>query len=127
MSPAKAGLIGLLAVVLFADDNLTGFLRQSFLNEIGFLTNMPSGRHKSRTYRRVFVRTPGSKTVLQHRLRKPSKAICGKCHNQLAGVPRERPVKMRTLPKTAKRPERPYGGALCSKCTRITLVAKARS
>ena len=82
--------------------------------------------HKSRTLRRVFVRTPGSKTVIHYRKRKPSKAICGNCKTQLAGVPRERPYKMANLPKTAKRPERPYGGVLCSACTRKLLQQKAR-
>jgi len=82
--------------------------------------------HKSRTLRRVFVKTPGGKTTLHYRKRKPSKAICADCKKQLAGVPRERPTKMMNLPKSAKRPERPYGGVLCSPCTRKLLQQKAR-
>jgi large subunit ribosomal protein L34e len=79
---------------------------------------MPSGRHKSNTFRKVFVKTPGSKTVLHYRRRKPSKAKCAQCKKLLQGVPREIPTKMANMPKSQKRPERPYGGTLCSSCTR---------
>ena len=87
---------------------------------------MPAGKHKSGRFRKIFVRTPGSRTVVHFRERKPSKAVCGNCKKQLAGVPRERPAKFNKLPKTAKRPERPYGGNLCSKCTRVLIKNKAR-
>jgi large subunit ribosomal protein L34e len=81
---------------------------------------------RSRSLRRVSRRTPGSRTVKQFKKRKPSKAKCSKCGKVLAGVPRERPYKMQRLPKTKKRPERPYGGVLCSACTRLKMLAKAR-
>ena len=87
---------------------------------------MPAGKHKSGRYRKIFVRTPGSRTVVHFRERKPSKAICGSCKKQLAGVPRERPAIFNKLSKTAKRPERPFGGVLCSKCTRTLMKNKAR-
>ena len=87
---------------------------------------MPSGKHKSGRYRKIFVKTPGSRTVVHYRERKPSKAICGSCKKPLMGVPRERPAKMANMPKTMKRPERPYGGVLCSKCLRESLKNKAR-
>lgn len=41
-------------------------------------------------------------------------------------MPRERPYKMQRLPKTKKRPERPYGGRLCSACARRAIIASAR-
>lgn len=82
--------------------------------------------HRSRSLRRVFRRTPGSRTVLQFRKRKPSKARCSKCGKLLPGVPRERPYRMVRMPKTKKRPERPYGGTLCSACMRLKMVAEAR-
>jgi len=88
---------------------------------------MPRGMHKSRTLRRVFVKTPGNRTALHYRRRKPSRAKCANCKKQLAGVPRELPLKMKNLPKTAKRPERPYGGNLCSSCTRKQLQQQVRS
>ena len=87
---------------------------------------MPAGRFKSRTFRRVFVRTPGARTVLHYRKRKPKAAKCGCCGTALKGAPRERPYKMSNLPKTKKRPERPFGGNLCSRCMRKAVVEKAR-
>ena len=79
---------------------------------------MVEGRFKSRTFRRTHVRTPGGKTVLRFDKRKPSIAKCGACGAELKGIPRELPYKMHNMPKTMKRPERPYGGVLCSKCMR---------
>ena len=87
---------------------------------------MPSGRHKSRSMRRVSTRTPSGKSKLSYDKRKPSKAKCSECKAILPGVPRERPYKMQNMPKTQKRPERPYGGQLCSKCMREKIKAEVR-
>jgi len=87
---------------------------------------MPRGMYRSRTFRRVKVKVPGNTTKLHYRRRKPSKAICSNCKKVLAGVPNELPRIISKMPKTAKRPERPYGGVLCSKCTRVLLKQKAR-
>jgi len=73
------------------------------------------------------VKTPGGRTSLHYKERKPGKAKCGKCSALLKGVPRERNLKMHKLPKVKTRPERPYGGNLCSKCMRSLIVEKARS
>ncbi|MBU2638142.1 MAG: 50S ribosomal protein L34e [Nanoarchaeota archaeon] len=88
---------------------------------------MPAPRFRSRTFRRVFVKTPGGVTKLQYRKRKPSKAKCASCGALLAGVPRERPYKMQRMAKTKKRPERKFGGTLCTKCSRVKLKEHARS
>ena len=88
---------------------------------------MPEGKHKSRTLRRIFVRTPGSRTTVHRRKRKPNHAKCGSCGNVLAGVPRNLPSIVKNLPKTKKRPERPFGGVLCTKCMRGLFKNKARS
>ena len=87
---------------------------------------MPRGMFKSGRLRKIFVKAPGGRVKVHYRERKPSKAVCGSCKKQLAGVPRERPAKMMNMPKTAKRPERPYGGVLCSSCTRLLLQQRAR-
>ena len=34
---------------------------------------MPSGKHKSRTMRRVHVKTPGNRNIVQYKKREPSK------------------------------------------------------
>lgn len=87
---------------------------------------MPKPGQRSRTLRRVSRRTPGSRNALHHMKRKPSKAKCAKCGKALPGVPRERPYKMSRMAKSKKRPERPYGGNLCSACMRKEIIAKAR-
>jgi len=87
---------------------------------------MPSGQHKSGRYRKIFVKTPGSRVVIHYRKYKPSKPKCAKCSKQLAGVPRGFHSETSNLPKSQKRPERPYGGNLCSACTRLLLKSKAR-
>ncbi|MFH1439911.1 MAG: 50S ribosomal protein L34e [Candidatus Woesearchaeota archaeon] len=87
---------------------------------------MVSPKHRSRSMRKVFVRVPSSKVTVQYRKRKPSKAKCGKCGALLKGVPRELPAKMKNMPKTHKRPERPFGGVLCSKCMRTKFKIAVR-
>ena len=87
---------------------------------------MVVGRQKSRTMRRVYVKTPGGKTKLHFRLRKPSKAHCADCGGLLAGVPALRPFRMSDLAKTSKRPERAFGGVLCSYCSRRAIISKTR-
>jgi large subunit ribosomal protein L34e len=87
---------------------------------------MVSGKHKSRTMRRVYRRSPKAGSTLKFRKRKPSRAKCAGCGRPLPGVPRERPKKMQNMPKTAKRPERPFGGRLCSSCSRREIIKKAR-
>lgn len=88
---------------------------------------MTYGRFKSRTKRRVFVRTSGGLTKISYRRRKPKKAHCATCGIVLKGVPREVPYRIKKLSKTQRRPERPYAGNLCSRCTRILIKRKARS
>jgi large subunit ribosomal protein L34e len=81
---------------------------------------MPRNSRRSRTLRRIHVRTAkGSKLV--YAKRKPAKAHCAKCGAVLHGVASLRPYKMAKLSKTEKRPDRPYAGQLCSKCTRLKI------
>ncbi len=87
---------------------------------------MPRGMHRSRTLRRVFTKTPGNRTVMHYRKRKPSKAVCPIYGTVLPGVANERPTKMQNIPKSMKRPERPYGGVLSSKAMREKMREKAR-
>lgn len=82
---------------------------------------------KSRKHRRVKVKTPGGVTKVIYKKKKPAKAQCANCGEILKGVPRERSYKIRKMAKTKKRPERPYGGILCTKCTRELMAEKARS
>ncbi len=87
---------------------------------------MPAPRLRTKTFRKIKVKTPGGKTVTHYKKRKPSKAVCAMCKKPLSGVPRERPSKMQNMAKSKKRPERPYGGVYCSACSRKVIVDKAK-
>ncbi|MEM1873340.1 MAG: 50S ribosomal protein L34e [Acidilobaceae archaeon] len=71
---------------------------------------------RTRSFRRVKRRTPGGFTVVHYEKRKPGVAVCSRCGKPLGGVPRLRSSGLRSLSKSKKRPNRPYGGVLCSSC-----------
>lgn len=77
-------------------------------------------RYRSRSKRRVFVKTPKD-TKLTYRNRKPSVAHCGSCGAVLKGIPC---VRSQELCKSERTVSRPYGGVLCSKCMRKEIVHK---
>ena len=87
---------------------------------------MPSPHLRSRSLRKVFRKVPGGRTTIHFKKRKPKSATCKSCKAVLKGVPRELPFKMRSMAKTKKRPERPFGGVLCSKCMRVEIINKVR-
>ncbi|MDD3454755.1 MAG: 50S ribosomal protein L34e, partial [Methanobacteriales archaeon] len=72
-------------------------------------------------------RTPGGRTVIHYKKKKPSKHVCAGCSKPLHGVPRGRPYQIRKLPKSKRRPNRPYGGYYCSECMRKVFKEEARS
>lgn len=88
---------------------------------------MANDRTKSRTLRRVPRRSPGGKVKLHLKKRKPRKARCGACGMTLPGVARGRPYQVKKQSKSQKRPERPFGGTLCTKCTKRAMIIKART
>ncbi len=77
---------------------------------------MPRPGLRTHSYRKVYRRTPGGRAVIHYEYRKPGIAKCAICGKPLNGVPRARPVELRNMAKTMKRPERPYGGYLCHRC-----------
>ena len=85
---------------------------------------MPAPRYRSRTFRRVFVRTP-SGVKLTYRKRKPSKAKCALCGAELKGVVRVRAYKLKSIAKSKKMPSRPYSN-LCSRCSRKKLIERLK-
>lgn len=87
---------------------------------------MPQPYKRSRSLRRLNIKTIGG-SILHYKERKPGKAKCGNCGTILKGIVRERPSKMQKMPKTNKRPGRPYGGELCSRCMRAFIIEKARA
>lgn len=82
---------------------------------------------RSRSYRRIMVKVPGGTTKLVYKKRKPEKAKCSACGDVLKGMSSMITSKMRNTAKTKKRPQRPYGGVLCSNCMRKLMINKFRS
>ncbi|MBS3152324.1 50S ribosomal protein L34e [Candidatus Woesearchaeota archaeon] len=87
---------------------------------------MVAPRFRSRRFRRSNVRTPGGSLVVHYDRRKPGRPQCSDCGEYLKGVVRGIPSIVRKLSKTQKRPERPYGGTLCSSCMRKVIIEKTR-
>ena len=80
---------------------------------------------KSRTFRRVKVRTAlGTKT--RYDRRKPKAGTCSVTGETLKGVPRALPSELKKIPKSSRRPSRPFGGVLSSSATRSLMKKKAR-
>ncbi|MGM5487658.1 MAG: 50S ribosomal protein L34e [Nanobdellota archaeon] len=84
---------------------------------------MPSGKHKSHAKRKVFRKTPGGRLTVHHVKRTPQPAHCGMCGTQLSGVPRD----VSKCTKSQRRPERPFGGVLCSSCSRRVIKEEVHS
>jgi len=82
---------------------------------------MVSGNKKSNTFRKVFVKTPGGKTVVHHKRRKPGHAKCAVTGKQLKGVPRDIPANIRKLTRSQRKPSRPFGGNLSSEAMRMVM------
>jgi len=87
---------------------------------------MPRPSRRSRTLRRVKRKTPGARNVTHYTKKKPAVARCASCKKPLKGTPKARPYKMQNMPKTKKRPERPFGGVLCSACSRKNIKESTR-
>lgn len=87
---------------------------------------MPEPRHRSRNFRRVDTKLPGGETVIKYKHRTPEVAKCAKCGAALKGIPRKRPHEMAKLGRSKKRVERPFGGNLCTKCSRSLIKEEAR-
>ncbi|MEM0365688.1 MAG: 50S ribosomal protein L34e [Acidilobaceae archaeon] len=69
-----------------------------------------------RSIRRVYRRAPSGRVVIHFEEKRPGKPICSNCGKPLGGVPKLKHVELRKLSKSKKRPNRPYGGTLCSTC-----------
>jgi len=88
---------------------------------------MVSGKFKSRSKRKVFVKAPGNTIKVHYSARKPARAVCPIYGTPLSGVPRKNPADLKKLSKSERKPERPFGGMLSSKATRDIMKDKARS
>lgn len=87
---------------------------------------MPRPNRRSRTFRRVYLKTPSGKNKILYKRRKPKFAHCSNCGVILHGIPHELPYKMRNMSKSQKRPERIFGGNLCSNCVKREIIKRVR-
>lgn len=87
---------------------------------------MPAPHLRSTSVKLRHRRSPGGRSITIGKLRKASAVLCALCRTKLHGVPRLRTGALAKLAKTQKRPERLFGGVLCSGCTRDVLVDRAR-
>jgi len=85
---------------------------------------MVEGKRKSHRERRVFVRKPSGKAVIQYKPRKPKFAHCASCKKPLKGIARV--AKPSSVNKTKRTVSRPYGGMLCSACMRKKIIEKSQ-
>jgi large subunit ribosomal protein L34e len=85
---------------------------------------MPRPAQRSRSFKKKRVNTPGGTATVHYVKKGPGGAVCGACGKPLHGVARGLPAKVRKLPKSRRRPERPYGGSLCSSCTRSAVKSR---
>ena len=84
---------------------------------------MPRPMYRSRSLKRRKIRTPGGDLVIHYERRKGDWYKCAICKRPLFGVPKD----PRNYPKSARRPERPYGGFLCPDCLKRLLLRAAIS
>jgi large subunit ribosomal protein L34e len=68
------------------------------------------------------VRTPSGRLVWRPVEFKRGEAKCAWCHGELHGTLALPKTEMRGIPKSSRRPERPYGGYLCPKCLKSGFV-----
>lgn len=83
-------------------------------------------RHRTKSLKKVRKRTPSGKVKVAYKHKKHSKHVCAICKEVLHGKPRGRPVEIRKLSKSQRKPERPFGGHLCSKCSRKIISLRAK-
>lgn len=79
-----------------------------------------------RRAKKIKRRTPSGRSVVRRGRGKPAFSKCAVCGAKLHGMPRLRPSGLRKLPKSKRVPNRPYGGYLCTRCTRELLKGEEK-
>lgn len=78
-------------------------------------------RPSLRTSKKVFKRTPGGKLKVHTKAERKHRACCSMCNVVLKGTSYSR-----SLRRTERKPERPFGGHMCHKCAQKVFVYRAR-
>ncbi|MDD5177732.1 MAG: 50S ribosomal protein L34e [Candidatus Nanoarchaeia archaeon] len=75
--------------------------------------------------RKLKIRTAkGTKVKIERG--KPRQPCCGNCGQILKGTINVKTYRQGTIARTKKRPERKYGGVLCSRCSRQKIKDEVR-
>ena len=84
-------------------------------------------RPSLRSGKRKIRKTPKQHYKIISVKKKHNKPVCAECGAILHGTARGSPHEVRKLSKSQRRPSRPYGGYLCSRCLtrRIMNATKA--
>lgn len=77
--------------------------------------------------KKVRKRTVSGKNVFVYRKGRTSSAVCNNCGREMHGMPRMTNAQIAKLAKSYKRPNRKFGGYLCSRCTKEFLRNTARN
>jgi len=88
---------------------------------------IPEPRYRSRSKIRKKVKTPGKRIRIHYKSRKLGKDKCAICKTELHGMAPRDVKKRRKASKTAKRPNRYYGGRLCPACLKTQIINQVRS
>lgn len=83
-------------------------------------------RPSLRGQKRTRVCMPGGRSKLVYRREKYGSPQCALCGNVLIGVPSGSASKIHKLTRSQRKPTRPFGGQLCSKCFRKVIAMKAK-
>lgn len=87
---------------------------------------MPQPNKRSRSLRRVYIKTPGGKNKILYKRRKPRKAHCANCGRELHGVAHGVSSYIRNLSKSSKHPKRMFAGNLCFNCAKLEIIKRVR-
>jgi large subunit ribosomal protein L34e len=78
----------------------------------------------SKKMRKIKVKAPSGRTIISSKRKKPAYSKCRLCGERL-NRPKMSVKMLKNLPKTKKRPERPFP-ELCSRCMRDHFKSKTR-
>ena len=87
---------------------------------------MPRPSLRTRSLRKIRKKLPGGASVIHYVKKRPGKAACANCGKELHGVASGLTSRVRSLSASKKRPNRAYGGRLCSECSRKEVKKKIR-
>jgi len=78
-----------------------------------------------KTMKLIQRRVPGGRTAVHTKREKTSKHKCAICKGLLHGTPRGTRVDIKRIKKSRRSPSRPFGGQLCTQCTRKVIYLQA--